>query len=863
MPALRETADIAANTESEYVRTLRFRLPGATTWQALLDGETASQAAATPLEDACGTTRVFGNYTRGALQTLTEAAEEGRTLLLRSEPEKLAIFTGAPWWQVVPTNGTMTPVTVSGRFDATFLRWADTNGVTVSTSATLSGLTLTNDITIVIAVFAPATVTLSFDLGVYGLFADSGTNYKELECVVGANMPQLSVTDADDWHFEGWGGGLPEKVPVTNASYVATGVSRDLRVIYLVPADDPALETGAQDGTGWDDAYGDLLEAINDAKRWRGEVRVKRGVYDIAASIPSFSNVRLRGGWAGTEGAEGVPDPQVNPTIMSGDMNHDNYWRPNNADPGIDYRTNIWDYAALAFNMPTPRFETYWAATGNNGDDTPAFVTDNGMVTNCQIEGLAITGFKNTAIGIVVSSTMDFSNCRFLANNTSFSGGMTAGALLVTGNATFDACDFIGSHTPLTFYNTSSAYKGTNRVTNCSLLFNHGSSSGTGGGMIVYTQYKDFVLSACRFAYNFVWEYQGYQRCPVQFDSVNNLTIADTVVEDNVAKNRCVSVFDIESVYGSLRISRCIFRRNTKIGHGTDSGATAGTLRIAAAALTRQAIVENCLFEDNSVIRQNESNSGSSTKVCEQASGVNLRSGRVALVNCTFRNNSTDMTGAPSLASGASADPLGGTIISGGGANAHLALVNCALGGNTVVGPIAAEICTRSTTASTTLALINSAFWSGDLGNVPYILDSATQPIGIAQSAIRRIEAGVCSATSYWFNVWSADPLFKRVVSESNENLAMLRVRAPAYARASRPVWEAQDGFLYFHDAITNPAKPWRKVTELGYFSATAPAGVTLTSLPVPDAFGAERRVKGFTLGPVNGAPGSTLLILR
>ncbi len=862
MPALRETADIASNSESEYIRTYRYRLPGETTWKVLLAGETLNGAAAVPLEDACGTMRAFGAYTRGAVQALAEATESGRTLLLRSDPVKLAVFTGAPWWQVVPTNGTMTPVTVSGLHGATFSRWVDTNGVTISTSATLSGLVLTNDITIITAVLSPATVTLSFNLGLYGVFTDDGTSYKDLECAIGAEMPQLLVTDAAEYHFEGWAGGLPSKVPSVDTTYVATGVSKNLRVVYLVPADDPALATGNQDGTSWDDAYGSLIDAVNDARRWRGEVRVKRGVYGIDASIPSFSNVRIRGGWAGTEGAEGAPDPAANPTIMTGDQNRDNYWRPNNADPGVAYRTNIWDYATLTFNMPTPRFETYWAATGNSGDNTPAFISDHGSVTNCQIEGLAITGFKNTAISIVVSSTMDFSNCRFLANNTSMTEGTTGGALLVTGNASFDACDFIGSHTPLAFYNTESAYKGTNRVTASRFLYNHGNGSGTGGGLIVYTAYKDFVLSGCRFAHNFVWEYQGYQRCPVQFDSVKNLTISDTVVEDNVAKNRCVSVFDIETVAETLRISRCIFRRNTKIGHGTDSGATAGTLRIAGASLTRQAVVEDCLFDENAVIRQNESNSSSSTKVCEQAAGVNVRYGRVALVNCTFNNNSTDTTGAPSLATGASGDPLAGTIIAAG-ANAHLALVNCALGGNTVVGPIAAEISTRSTVASTALAVLNSALWNGAPDYVPFIIQSAAQPLGAANSAIRNIEASVCAATSYWFSVWSADPLFKRVVSASDDARAMLKVRASLYARASRPVWAAEDGFLYFYDSVTDPAKPWRRVTENASFSAAAPAGVTLTSAPIPDAFGAARNIKGFTLGPVDGGPRNTLLMLR
>ena len=273
-------------------------------------------------------------------------------------------------------------------------------------------------------------------------------------------------------------------------------------------------------------------------------------------------------------------------------------------------------------------------------------------------------------------------------------------------------------------------------------------------------------------------------------------------------------------------------------------------------------MVEDCLFDENAVIRQNESNSSSSTKVCEQAAGVNVRQGRVALVNCTFSNNSTDTTGAPSLATGASGDPLAGTIIAAG-ANAHLALVNCALGGNTVVGPIAAEISTRSTGASTTLAVLNSALWNGAPDYVPFIIQSAAQPLGAANSAIRNIEASVCAATSYWFSVWSADPLFKRVVSASDDARAMLKVRASLYARASRPVWAAEDGFLYFYDSVTDPAKPWRRVTENASFSAAAPAGVTLTSAPIPDAFGAARNIKGFTLGPVDGGPRNTLLMLR
>ncbi|MGE0479016.1 MAG: S8 family serine peptidase [Phycisphaerae bacterium] len=90
--------------------------------------------------------------------------------------------------------------------------------------------------------------------------------------------------------------------------------------------------TGANDGSSWADAFTSLQTALLTAQASGGEVLelwVAQGTYtpgpagDRNLTFALVNNVRVYGGFDGTEDFEFERDPAANPTILSGDLNGD------------------------------------------------------------------------------------------------------------------------------------------------------------------------------------------------------------------------------------------------------------------------------------------------------------------------------------------------------------------------------------------------------------------------------------------------------------------------------------------------------------------------------------------------------------
>ena len=85
--------------------------------------------------------------------------------------------------------------------------------------------------------------------------------------------------------------------------------------------------TGANNGTGWSNAYTRLQTAL--ASSNCGEIRVARGIYtptdgtDETISFNIRPGQRVYGGFAGTETTLEQRDPAANRTVLSGDIDHD------------------------------------------------------------------------------------------------------------------------------------------------------------------------------------------------------------------------------------------------------------------------------------------------------------------------------------------------------------------------------------------------------------------------------------------------------------------------------------------------------------------------------------------------------------
>ena len=112
--------------------------------------------------------------------------------------------------------------------------------------------------------------------------------------------------------------------------------------------------TGANNGTSWNDAFTQLKPALNSAVAG-AEIWVAAGVYhpDTAGGnvVNTFllnKNLRLLGGFAGTETAADQRDPAANITILSGDLNGDDI-------PG-DFITNRADNSSRVLQGSTGIF---------------------------------------------------------------------------------------------------------------------------------------------------------------------------------------------------------------------------------------------------------------------------------------------------------------------------------------------------------------------------------------------------------------------------------------------------------------------------------------------------------------------------
>ncbi|MBQ6924216.1 MAG: right-handed parallel beta-helix repeat-containing protein [Kiritimatiellae bacterium] len=879
MPALRECAEVVTNAitanviepdRAPYYVNYKVRLSPDGAWFSPLGDTLAKTYENLGFADAFDASRpVAGAATRGPVQALPAAAETGRTLLVRSDPYGAGLYT-PDYWQVVQPGDAMTPVSAVSADPtvATFSHWEDASGTTLA-GATLDLGVLTDDITIAKVVFTVPQVSIVLDLGVYGVFTADGTTRKELTLPVDSAFPLYAVGNASDYVFVGWQPALPERVPAASTTYRGYGVTKDLRIVYLAPADDPVAANGAGDGTSWANAYrGDFIAAYRDAGTWRGEVWVKRGVYDASRSLDLLSNVHVRGGFAGTETDASQADPVANPVIYTGDANHDNRYNVGDAK-GTDTGVAVIDYENLAYNLPSPASRlTYWSATRNVSDGISIAFTAVTAITNSVVEGLIVTGFKDKAANISPIAHVGWRKCIFIGNNTAVNANQAGAAFANYGACEFEDCDFIAMHTPLAILDNDTTQTDSNRLVRCRFRFNHGNASGTGGGFNVSNARRDIILDDCEFADTYIWEYQGYQRCPVQIDTCKNFVMRDCRILRNTYKNRCVAAFDIEAVGGNLTIERCVFRDNQKYGHGTDSGKTAAALRLNGLkfANANRHVIRDTLFEGNSVVHQESCNGA--MQAVRQASALSHFRGLLEVVNCTFVSNYVDTAGAATDTYGATVhaarnDTLGYAIFA-----------NCLFKDNEVKGYSTCDVMCHSAATNTPVVFVNTVFTGKAAGYQPlFFHPNGFVTFRALNCAIQGYAPGAYPSAQWGWDIGNtaADATPDRRIARGPNGAYAIRAKASWAAKAGRPLHEDADGFLYVPMPEVNDAKPYFKLaassTQSTWWQA-AVSGMTEgneADLRVRDAFGSPPRNRGGipSLGPVNFVEGATILTLR
>ncbi|RYD52131.1 MAG: right-handed parallel beta-helix repeat-containing protein [Sphingobacteriales bacterium] len=319
--------------------------------------------------------------------------------------------------------------------------------------------------------------------------------------------------------------------------------------VYYVDGSKPD-NTG--NGRSWAAAKRDLQEAIYSATSNVDEVWVKAGTYlptlDTNGGVPanssecvfdiSFRNIKLYGGFAGTETAASQRNPAANVTILSGDLDNSGTATPGDATTvlrtvgrlascvidGFTVTRGAGYYIGNSFypgegmynrtSSPTINNCIFTANTNgpgmrNNGENpantnNPNAPSNGGRitVTNCTISGntngtgiyslntgLAITNSTisgNTGTGGPVGGGGIYNDCRntsgfiITVTNSTISGNTGNGGMYSTGSFFLTVTNStISGNTSLTgggMYNT----RGEVRVTNSTIS---GNTSLTGGGM--------------------------------------------------------------------------------------------------------------------------------------------------------------------------------------------------------------------------------------------------------------------------------------------------------------------------------------------------------------------------------------------
>ena len=436
------------------------------------------------------------------------------------------------------------------------------------------------------------------------------------------------------------------------------------------------------------------------------------------------------------------------------------------------------------------------------------------------------------------------------------------------GACEFEDCDFIAMHTPLAILDNDTTQTDSNRLVRCRFRFNHGNASGTGGGFNVSNARRDIILDDCEFADTYIWEYQGYQRCPVQIDTCKNFVMRDCRILRNTYKNRCVAAFDIEAVGGNLTIERCVFRDNQKYGHGTDSGKTAAALRLFSLkfSATNRHIVRDTLFEGNSVVHQESCNGA--MQAVRQASALSHFRGLLEVVNCTFVSNYVDTAGAAT-------DTYGATVHAArNDTQGYAIFANCLFKDNEVKGYSTCDVMCHSAATNTPVVFVNTVFTSKAADYEPlFFHPNGFVTFRALNCAIQGYAPGAYPSAQWGWDIGNtaADAAPDRRIARGPNGAYAIRAKASWAAKAGRPLHEDAAGFLYVPMPEVNDAKPYFKLSSSTSYSTwwqAAVAGMTEENeadLRVRDAFGNPPRNRGGipSLGPVNFVEGATILTLR
>ena len=392
--------------------------------------------------------------------------------------------------------------------------------------------------------------------------------------------------------------------------------------VYYV--DGSVSSSGA--GTTWGTAFMNVQEGINACTANGDEVWVKAGTYyptldPLGSASPSDNrdktfyitaiNIKLYGGFNGTETASSQRNAAVNLTTLSGDIdasgNNDCY------------------HVLLTLGRSAACVVDGFTISGGKANGSGSFAISSGVDRNSgggmynlssalSVSSCSINGNTASSIGGGMyneSSNPTIGNCSFTSNAASSNGG---GMYNNQGSFTMGNCSFT-SNSASSGGGGMYLFRANNTaISNCA--FNSNTAGSGGGGGIIYDR-SVANISACTFSSN---TSSGSGGALVSGGTSGGGTVTNCIFAGNTATNGGAA-----QLHYPVTLQSCVFYSNTATANGgaiivTNSGPT----------------ITNCTFNGNSSLAAN--GTGSAAYFTFSASGGTL-------TNCiVWGNYSTNNT---------------------------------------------------------------------------------------------------------------------------------------------------------------------------------------------------------------------------
>ena len=410
-----------------------------------------------------------------------------------------------------------------------------------------------------------------------------------------------------------------------------------------------ASAPGANDGTTWENAYTGLQTALAASADMPGvvEIWVADGTYTPTvpngartATFQLHNNVEVYGGFAGNETTRNGRNPDANVTILSGDLNDDDFVNPGDGTDEIVNRNE----------------NSLHVVTGSDTDASAildGFTIRHGFAHRVDVEEPLDGGGMR-----IVNGSPTIVDCTFVEN----AAGKFGGAVYCEdGDPTLTNCTFRLNWAE---QRGGAAYSLRGTLTMRGSTFDENKADNQGGAVHARLV-TDLIVENCQFTENRAIDAGG-----AIFSDTSTATVADCTFTDNSSVSSGGAVY---VTLGEIAITDCTLSGNNA---RNDGGAIFNN--------RNDAEITGCRFIGNSATATDASDAGA----------VYNSEAAVAITNCTFSANSATTSG------GALFNALGNVTIlnatffgnsaqDGGGiynGSGNPRIMNCVFSGNSAIG---------------------------------------------------------------------------------------------------------------------------------------------------------------------------------